>query len=108
MPSKPDVSKISFWEKVDLPFLQLSLYATMVYASVTGVFRGKASPKRYNQHVMRSVIRKLIDRVTDNQVRYVSTLPATLPVSRSLDINQISHFHPATSNPTHQAPTKPS
>jgi hypothetical protein len=74
MAPKDDL-KLSFWERADIPFLHLSLYASMVYAAVTGVFRGKASPKRYDHHVVASVIRKLVDRSTDKQKQYVIFFP---------------------------------
>ncbi|KAJ5561653.1 hypothetical protein N7535_003885 [Penicillium sp. DV-2018c] len=71
MAPKDDL-KLSFWEKADIPFLRLSMYGTMIYAAVTGIFRGKASPKRYDHYVIASVIRKLVDRSTDKQKQYIN------------------------------------
>ncbi|KAJ5135458.1 uncharacterized protein N7515_004736 [Penicillium bovifimosum] len=72
MAPKDDLN-LSFWEKADIPFVHLSLYASMLYAAVTGIFRGKASPKRYDHHIIASVIRKLVDRSTDKQKQYINS-----------------------------------
>lgn len=50
----------------------------MVYAAITGVFRGKASPKRYDHHVLSAVIRKVVDRRSDRQTQYVVLLSTIL------------------------------
>ncbi|KAJ5793871.1 hypothetical protein N7457_000470 [Penicillium paradoxum] len=95
--SKPEAVKISFWEKVDLPFLQLSVYATMMYAAVTGVFRGKASPKRYDHYIVASVVRKLVDRSSSLQAQYAQ--PGTSDVytavmkKRGLDAETVQLPH---------------
>ncbi|KAJ6180979.1 hypothetical protein N7519_011440 [Penicillium mononematosum] len=72
MSSNQDVPQLGLWEKADIPFLHLSMYASMVYAAITGVFRGKASPKRYDHHVLSAVIRKIVDRRSDRQTQYLS------------------------------------
>ncbi|KAJ5511842.1 Alpha/beta hydrolase fold-3 [Penicillium expansum] len=71
MSSNQDVPQLGFWEKADIPFLHLSLYASMVYAAITGVFRGKDSPKRYDHHILAAVIRKMVDRRSDRQTQYL-------------------------------------
>ncbi|KAJ5188329.1 Alpha/beta hydrolase fold-3 [Penicillium cf. griseofulvum] len=70
--SKHDVPELGFWEKADIPFLHLSVFASMVYSAITGVFRGKSSPKRYDHHVLSGLIRKLVDRRSDRQTQYLS------------------------------------
>lgn len=71
MSSIQDVPQLSFWEKANIPFLHLSMYATMMYAATTGLFRGKASPKRYDQHILAAVTRGIFDRRSDKQMKYV-------------------------------------
>lgn len=71
MSSNQDVPQLGFWEKADIPFLHLSTYASLVYAAITGVFRGKASPKRYDHYVLSAVIRKVVERRSDRQTQYV-------------------------------------
>ncbi|KAF4769758.1 hypothetical protein N7455_006440 [Penicillium solitum] len=71
MSSNLGVPQLGFWEKADIPFVHLSIYASMVYAAITGVFRGKASPKRYDHHILAVVIRKAIERRSDRQTQYL-------------------------------------
>lgn len=71
MSSNQNVPQLGFWEKADIPFLHLSMYASTVYAAITGVFRGKDSPKRYDHHILAAVIRRLSDRRSDRQTQYV-------------------------------------
>ena len=73
MPSNEDGPgpQLGFWEKADIPFMYLSLCGSLVYAAITGVFRGKASPRRYDQYVKSAVIRKLLTRRSDRQMQYV-------------------------------------
>ncbi|CAI7628806.1 unnamed protein product [Penicillium glandicola] len=78
-----DVPQLGFWEKADVPFLHLSIYASMVYAAITGVFRGKASPKRYDHHVLAAVIRKIVNRRSDRQTQYF-TLPTSVVYEASM------------------------
>ncbi|CAG7916733.1 unnamed protein product [Penicillium olsonii] len=66
---RPD---LGFWEKVDVPFVHLSVYASMLYHVVAGVFRGKASPRRYDHFIATNVIRKLVSRTTDRQKQYMN------------------------------------
>jgi cytochrome b561 len=65
---RPD---LGFWEKADLPLVHLSTYASMLYHAIAGVFRGKASPKRYDHFIMTNVIRKFVSRTSDRQKQYV-------------------------------------
>lgn len=62
---------LGFWEKVDVPFVHLSVYGSMLYHVIAGVFRGKASPKRYDHFIMTNTIRKLVTRTSDRQKQYV-------------------------------------
>ncbi|CRL22773.1 unnamed protein product [Penicillium camemberti] len=71
MSSNHGVPQLGFWEKADIPFVHLSMYASMVYAAITGVFRGKASPKRYDHHILAAVIRKIVDRRSTRQTQYL-------------------------------------
>lgn len=64
------IPQLGFWEKADLPFAHLSIFASVLYHAITGVFRGKASPKRYDHHIMTAMIRKLLDRTSDRQKQY--------------------------------------
>ncbi|KAJ5985918.1 hypothetical protein N7499_007793 [Penicillium canescens] len=66
------IPQLGFWEKADLPFAHLSIFASVLYHAITGVFRGKASPKRYDHHVMAAMIRKLVDRTSDRQKQYLN------------------------------------
>ncbi|KAJ5826835.1 hypothetical protein N7447_003598 [Penicillium robsamsonii] len=72
MSSKHDIPQLGLWERADIPFMHLSVYASMVYAAITGVFRGKGSPKRYDHHVLTAVFRKVIDRRSDRQIQYLT------------------------------------
>ncbi|CAG8113209.1 unnamed protein product [Penicillium salamii] len=63
---------LGFWEKSDVPFVHLSVYASMLYHMVAGVFRGKASPKRYDHFITTNVIRKLVSRTSDRQKQYMN------------------------------------
>jgi hypothetical protein len=85
--AKHDVPELGFWEKADIPFLHLSVFASMVYSAITGVFRGKASPKRYDHHVLSGLIRKLVDRRSDRQTQYVPSNYSTLDSKKSMNKN---------------------
>lgn len=73
MPSNEDGPgpQLGFWEKADIPFMYLSLCGSLVYAAIAGVFRGKASPRRYDHYVVSAVVRKLLTRRSDRQMQYV-------------------------------------
>ncbi|KAJ5950500.1 uncharacterized protein N7479_008913 [Penicillium vulpinum] len=73
MSSNHDIPKLGFWEKADIPLMRLSVFANLLYAAITGVFRGKASPRRYDHYIMASVIRGMVDRTTDRQIQYISS-----------------------------------
>ncbi|KAF9252049.1 hypothetical protein DTO006G1_2796 [Penicillium roqueforti] len=64
--------QLGFWEKADIPFMYLSLCGSLVYAAIAGVFRGKASPRRYDHYVVSAVVRKLLTRRSDRQMQYLS------------------------------------
>jgi hypothetical protein len=62
---------LGFWEKADLPLVHLSMFGSMLYHAIAGVFRGKASPKRYDHFIMTNVLRKFVTRTSDRQKQYV-------------------------------------
>lgn len=67
-----DVPELGFWEKADLLFALLSVFGSAVYAAVTGVFRGKSSPRRFSHHITTATVRKSMTRMTDRQRKCVS------------------------------------
>jgi hypothetical protein len=77
-----DVPELGFWEKADVPFAQLTVAANALMATLTGVFRGQASPKKYSHHIMAAAIRRMCDRTSDFQKQYV---PST---SREMDLGK--------------------
>lgn len=113
MSSNDGIPQLGFWEKADIPFVHLSIYASMVYAAITGVFRGKASPKRYDHHILAAVIRKVVDRRSDRQMQYVvlcliilhiNPKKATMRIYNPLTL----YYRTGTSCRQLQRPTKPS
>lgn len=62
-----NVPVLGFWEKADLPFAQLSIVVNTLFAAITGVFRGKGSPKKFSHHLTAAAIRRFCDRLTDRQ-----------------------------------------
>lgn len=66
-----NVPQLGFWEKADLPFAQLSIAVNVLFAAITGVFRGKASPRKYSHHLTAAAVRRFCDRLTDRQRQYV-------------------------------------
>jgi hypothetical protein len=66
-----DVPELGFWEKADVPFAQLTVAVNALLATLTGVFRGQASPKKYSHHIMAAAIRRMCDRTSDLQKQYV-------------------------------------
>ena len=62
---------LGFWEKADLSVTRLFVFPSLLYHAIAGVFRGKASPRRYDHFIMTNVIRKLVTRTTDRQKQYV-------------------------------------
>lgn len=72
MPQSKDIPQLGFWEWADLPFVKLSIYGTMLYAAITGAFRGKASPKKFSHHLITAAVRKYTDRTTLRQKQCVS------------------------------------
>lgn len=66
-----NVPELGFWEKADLPFAHLSIAINVLYAAITGVFRGKGSPKKYSHHLTAAAVRRFCDRLNDRQRQYV-------------------------------------
>lgn len=83
---------LGFWEKADVPFVHLSVYASMLYHMVAGVFRGKASPKRYDHFIATNVIRKLVSRTSDRQKQYVWSISLSDVYSRGFQVHEPSYF----------------
>lgn len=75
-----DVPELGFWERLDLPFIRLAIALNILFTTATGVFRGKASPKKFKHHVIAAVIRKYSERVSYRQQQCV---PPGLPLGRS-------------------------
>ncbi|KAJ5361316.1 hypothetical protein N7541_002160 [Penicillium brevicompactum] len=63
---------LGFWEKADLSVTRLFVFPSLLYHAIAGVFRGKASPRRYDHFIMTNVIRKLVTRTTDRQKQYLN------------------------------------
>lgn len=70
-----DMPELGFWEKVDVPFARLTIATNALLAAITGVFRGQASPKKYNHHIIAAALRRLCDRTSDLQKQYVPSIP---------------------------------
>ena len=68
-----DVPELGFWERLDLPFVRLAVTLNVLFAAATGVFRGKASPKKFKHHVIASAIRKMSERVSYRQQQCVTS-----------------------------------
>lgn len=74
-----NVPDLGFWEKADLPFAQLSIAVNALFAAITGVFRGKGSPKKFSHHITAAAVRRFCDRCTDRQRQCVCPIyPASL------------------------------
>ena len=65
------VPQLGFWEKADLPFVHASVVVQALYAAITGLFRGKGSPRKYSHHVTAAAIRGMINRISIRQKQYV-------------------------------------
>lgn len=65
-------ANLSFWEKADLSFTGLLLCPSLLYHAIAGVFRGSASPRRYDHFLFVNVMRKLVARTTDRQKQYAA------------------------------------
>lgn len=74
-----NVPQLGFWERADLPFAQLSIAINVLYAAITGVFRGKGSPRKYSHHLTAAAVRRFCDRLTDRQRQCVLYPPLTTP-----------------------------
>lgn len=66
--------ELGFWEKADLPFVHASVVVQALYAAITGLFRGKSSPRKYSHHVTAAAIRGMIGRISIRQKQYVLSL----------------------------------
>lgn len=69
------VPQLGFWERADLRLGQLNILANVLYAAITGVFRGKSSPKFYRSHLIATAIRTMVDRISARQSQYVHPCP---------------------------------
>jgi hypothetical protein len=66
--------ELGFWEKADLPFVHASVVVQALYAAITGLFRGKSSPRKYSHHVAAAAIRGMVGRISIRQKQYVLLL----------------------------------
>jgi hypothetical protein len=66
--------ELGFWEKADLPFVHASAVVQALYAAITGLFRGKSSPRKYSHHVTAAAIRGMVNRISIRQKQYVLPL----------------------------------
>lgn len=64
--------ELGFWEKADLPFVHASVVVQALYAAITGLFRGKSSPRKYSHHVTAAAIRGMVGRISIRQKQYVT------------------------------------
>ncbi|GLI72018.1 hypothetical protein PoHVEF18_000185 [Penicillium ochrochloron] len=70
--------ELGFWEKADLPFVHASVVVQALYAAITGLFRGKSSPRKYSHHVAAAAIRGMVGRISIRQKQYIDpTTPQT-------------------------------
>lgn len=67
----PMVPQLGLWERADIQLGKLSVLANVLYAAITGVFRGKSSPKLYKNHILAALIRASVDRFSARQNQYV-------------------------------------
>lgn len=65
------VPELGFWERADVQLGKLNILANVLYAAITGVFRGKSSPKFYSAHLLATAIRTTVDRYSARQTQYV-------------------------------------
>ncbi|CAI7642449.1 unnamed protein product [Penicillium pancosmium] len=74
----PMVPELGLWERADLQLGKVTLLANVLYAAITGVFRGKSSPKFYSSHLLATAIRTMVDRLSVRQSQYMNApTPAT-------------------------------
>lgn len=66
------VPELGFWERADVQLGKLNILANVLYAAITGVFRGKSSPKFYSAHLLATAIRTTVDRYSARQTQYMS------------------------------------
>ncbi|KAL4743318.1 Alpha/Beta hydrolase protein [Aspergillus similis] len=69
MASSLSDAPLSFWEKADLFAGNLSVFGTVLYSVITGVFRGKSGAKTFNQHVAHAAVRKAVMRLSVRQLQ---------------------------------------
>ncbi|PYH99657.1 alpha/beta hydrolase fold protein [Aspergillus ellipticus CBS 707.79] len=60
---------LTFWEKVQEALNRLSILATVLSTTVTGIFRGQSGAKQYSVHVACAVIRKACVTYTPRQLQ---------------------------------------
>ncbi|KAK2801410.1 hypothetical protein FQN51_005304 [Onygenales sp. PD_10] len=72
MPVESYPPQLTVLERLDLFHANLSLIATAIYASLTGVFRGKDGSKYYKRHVGHAIMRTALPRLSTRQNQYLS------------------------------------
>ncbi|KAJ5975701.1 hypothetical protein N7481_009408 [Penicillium waksmanii] len=74
----PMVPELGLWERADVQLGKITIVANVLYAAITGVFRGKSSPKFYSSHLLATAVRTLVDRLSVRQNQYLNApTPAT-------------------------------
>lgn len=71
-PSYPP--KLTVLEKLDLIPAHLSLLGAVLYASITGIFRGKGGAKYLGKHIQFAFMRRMLWRLSTRQAQYVFEL----------------------------------
>lgn len=66
-PKRVDVPELGFFEKADIPLIQLSTALSALFAALTGIFRGKSSPRYYSHHIKAAAIRSFTSRISHRQ-----------------------------------------
>jgi len=69
----PAHGQLSLGGKLDLiPAIAFAL-GTLIYAAITGIFRGDAAASKYDDHVVRTAFRYLLRRLNVAQFQYIGT-----------------------------------
>ncbi|KAJ6145792.1 hypothetical protein N7470_009687 [Penicillium chermesinum] len=85
---RTDVPELGLFEKADIPLVQVSTGLSLLFAALTGVFRGKASPRYYRHHVQAAAIRTFVDRISHRQQK------SDTPASWSNRVRQLTRLSP--------------
>ncbi|KAF7161996.1 hypothetical protein CNMCM5623_007367 [Aspergillus felis] len=67
-----DNVRLTLLEKADLIAGYLSVLATALYSTVTGIFRGSTGAKEYGVHVGHAIVRKMVMRFSIRQMQSIA------------------------------------